>query len=670
MRRAILVGYIWGFCGACLAADLYVAPGGNDGNPGTQDRPLLSLERARDTARELRKQQPSAAITVWIAAGRYDRRQSLELAQEDSGTRAAPLVWRSIPGQQARLIAGRLVPPEALQPVRDAAVLNRLEPAAKGKLLQADLSALGVDDLGQVPPNGKRAELFFNGRPLVLARWPNEDFVRIASVIGGKPIKVHGISGDAVGKFTYEGDRPARWAGQQDVWLQGYWFWDWADAYQRVESIDPQARSITLAAPYHHYGYRKGQRFYAENVLAELDTPGEWYVDRRSKTLYLWPPEPIEKAEVLFSVLEQPLVVLRETSHVEIRDLVLEAGRGDGAHVIGGQGNRVAGCTIRNLGGGGVVIRGGTGNSADGCEIYQVGAGGVNLSGGDRKTLTPAGNSAVNNHIHHYARLRRTYAAAIQLDGVGNRAAGNLVHHAPHMAIGFGGNENVMELNEIHDVCQETGDVGVFYTGRDWTVRGNVIRHNFIHDVSGPGLYGAQGIYLDDCASGTVVFGNVLSKVARAMLIGGGRDNTIENNLMVDCGQSIRFDNRGLNWMRYHVEGNGIMPQRLAALPYRQPPWSERYPQLLTLLADNPGAPKGNIVRWNVVCRSKPMHLAKEVTQFGTVAENLTLDGDPGFRDAAKMDFRLRDDSQVFQKLPKFQQVRLGALGAKPDAKQ
>ena len=58
-----------------------------------------------------------------------------------------------------------------------------------------------------------------------------------------------------------------------------------------------KTRTITLAPPYHHYGYRKGQRYYAVNVLAELDSPGEWYLDRQTGMLYLWPPEPMEKAQ-------------------------------------------------------------------------------------------------------------------------------------------------------------------------------------------------------------------------------------------------------------------------------------------------------------------------------------------------------------------------------------
>jgi hypothetical protein len=250
---------------------------------------------------------------------------------------------------------------------------------------------------------------------------------------------------------------------------------------------------------------------------------------------------------------------------------------------------------------------------------------------------------------------------------VGNRAAHNLIHDAPHWAVSFSDNENVMELNEIYDVCQETDDVGVFYTGRNWTVRGNVIRHNFIHHINGPGACSAQGVYLDDCASGTVVFGNIVYKTSRAMLMGGGRDNVIENNVMLDCQESIRFDNRGLGWAKDSVAPGGAMLVTLAQVPYRQPPWSKKYPQLLRVLEDDPGSPKGNVIRLNVVCRCKPMILTNEVSQFGTIADNLTTDEELGFQNAGAMDFRLRDDSVVFQRLPKFQVVPFEKIGLQLD---
>jgi hypothetical protein len=688
-------------------ADVYVATTGDDANPGTQAKPLQSLDAARAMVRQQRKQQPHQATTVWIAGGAYYLAKSFVLKADDSGDEGSPIVYRAAVGQQVRLVGGRRIPPEAFLKLTARDVLDRLEASARGNVLQADLKALGVTDFGEVPPNGRGAELFFNDRPLVLARWPNEGFTKIADVTGEQPIDSHGIKGSKVGKFIYHGDRPARWTTENDLWLQGYWFWDWSDQYQHVASINTPSRTITLKPPYHTYGYRKGMRFYAVNALAELDSPGEWYLDRTNGRLYLWPPEamaaglttfpggqivvgtlrvrsdgtrsvpttlprdiaaPMANANIVFSIVETPLVLLENVSYVTLRDLTIEATRGTGIEIRGGQNDLVAGCTIRNTGGCGAIIGGGRNHAIRGCDIYQTGAGGIRLSGGDRKTLAPAGNAAVNNHIHHYARLRRTYAAAIQLDGVGNLAAHNLIHDAPHMAIGFGGNENVMELNEIHDVCQETGDVGVFYTGRDWTVRGNVIRHNYIHDVSGPGLYGAQGVYLDDAASGTLVFGNFICKTARAMLLGGGRDNVVENNLMVHCGESIDFDNRGLNWMKETVTApGGLMPKRLMEMPFRQPPWSERYPQLLTVLDDQPAAPKHNTLRNNVVCRCKPMQLAKEVAQYGTVADNLTLVDDAELVDAAKGDFRLRSDSSVYRKLPQFLPIPLESIGLQVD---
>ena len=113
-----------------------------------------------------------------------------------------------------------------------------------------------------------------------------------------------------------------------------------------------------------------------------------------------------------------------------------------------------------------------------GCDVYATGDGGISLSGGDRDTLAPAGLFAENNHIHHWSRWNRMYRHGISLHGVGNRAAHNLLHHSPHTAIFFSGNDHVIELNEIHDVCNESNDAGAIYAGRDWTMRGTVIRHN------------------------------------------------------------------------------------------------------------------------------------------------------------------------------------------------
>ncbi len=170
-----------------------------------------------------------------------------------------------------------------------------------------------------------------------------------------------------------------------------------------------------------------------------------------------------------------------------------------------------------------------------------MGAGGISLNGGNRNTLAAAGHAAVNNHICQYAYWERVYRPGIELTGVGNRAAHNLIHNAPHMGMGFSGNDHVIEFNEIHSVLLETRDAGVIYTGRNWTMRGNVLRHNFLHHV--PKGW-RMGIYLDDSFSSASIIGNVFYRVPAAAFIGGGRDNRVENNIFVDCEPAVHVDAR------------------------------------------------------------------------------------------------------------------------------
>ena len=127
------------------------------------------------------------------------------------------------------------------------------------------------------------------------------------------------------------------------------------------------------------------------------------------------------------------------------------------------------------------------------------------------------------------------YNPAVQMSGVGNRVTHNLIHDAPHMAIGSGGQNHRIEYNEIYHVCTESNDAGAMYAGRNWTMRGTEIRFNYLHDIQGFEGKGCVGVYLDDQYSGTLVYGNLFHKVTRAAMIGGGRDCTIENNIFVDC---------------------------------------------------------------------------------------------------------------------------------------
>jgi hypothetical protein len=53
--------------------DLYVSPSGNDGWPGTEQKPFRTLERATNAVKGIKasRRLPDGGITVWIHGGVY-----------------------------------------------------------------------------------------------------------------------------------------------------------------------------------------------------------------------------------------------------------------------------------------------------------------------------------------------------------------------------------------------------------------------------------------------------------------------------------------------------------------------------------------------------------------------------------------------------------------------
>ena len=134
---------------------------------------------------------------------------------------------------------------------------------------------------------------------MTLARYPDEDWLNIASIPEGGTLVEAGRD-PHYGRFEYDGDRPTAWEDVGDLWVHGYWVHDWSDQYHRVHTLDLKKREVWPEPPLHGYGYRKGARFYFLNVIEELDSPGERFLDRDSGMLYFWPPGDIEQAEVSF----------------------------------------------------------------------------------------------------------------------------------------------------------------------------------------------------------------------------------------------------------------------------------------------------------------------------------------------------------------------------------
>jgi hypothetical protein len=640
-----------------VGSDIFVSPAGDDANPGTRDRPVATLHRARDLAREIAGEK-----TIWIGPGTYSLEKPLELTDADGST-----CWR---GERARLLGGRIV--QGFKPVADPQILARLPEAARDAVRVLDLKAAGITDLGRFrsrgfgrPMSPAHLEVFVDHHPMTPARWPNEgQWQRIAGV--AEPIKDEwgGAVGKLEGGFLIGTDHPKDWKSLDDVWMHGYWDWDWANSYEKLASIDWEKKHVKTTEPFGLYGFRKGQRFYFLNVLEELDQPGEYYVDRVSGMLYLWPPE--QGKETLVSVVEAPLISITNASRITIRGITIEATRGSAIAVSGGENCTIAGCLLMNVGTCAVTIEGGKGHRVVACDISNCGDGGVLARGGDRQTLAAGGHAVENCRFARQGRWSRCYVPSIRLGGVGNRAAHNVISEHPHCAILLEGNDHVVEFNEIHHVAQETGDVGAIYIGRDYTYRGNVIRHNFLHDIRGVGM-GSMGAYMDDCVSGTEIVGNVFYRVRRAVLLGGGRDHRVENNLFVYCRPAIHADARGSSkspvWREMVY---GYMKKQLDSVPGEL--YRARYPAIKALDRYYEGKegipPEGNVIARNV-CQGKWIEFYDGAKAEMMEIKDNYVAGDVGIESVDEMNFRLKADSPAWK--PGFIALPLEQMGLAQD---
>ena len=689
-------------------ADFYVAVDGNDANDGSFARPFASLGKAQEAVRALDK-AGKKGVTVAVKAGEY-RVSGLTFAAEDGGTKSCPVTWRAFGDGEVILNGGVTLPPDSFRPVTDKAMLARLREEAKQKVVCVKLSDLGItkQHYGKIYAVGSYntaarydgdwtgdiyCELFVNDLRQNLARYPDAGWLETEEVVqtgygletGGALTaredwyEVRNPAPDIYRVNQQLADRIASWKTLDDVWLFGYWKYDWADASSPIGDFNAAERTLSPKFV-STYGTKTGAPYYFFNVFEELDAPGEWYLDRKTGVLYLYPDADLADATVDLSLTTRPILSVDGASDLAFRGFTVKGTRGDG---ITGTGDRltVEDCLIKNIAGNAVVLNG-SGNLVRNNEITRTGKGGVILSGGDRQTLTPGNSRAENNLIHDWSEIYQTYQPAVTLSGVGNVCAHNEMYNSPHEAVTYDGNDHIIEYNLIHNVCLLSDDAGAIYSGRRWSWYGDVIRYNCIYNI-GSGKHKPVGIYLDDALSGQTVYGNlIVNAPSIGIQLGGGRDLDVRNNIVVNTNVTpFTYDQRAADgvtggWFTHSSQKDGDMWQELYDSPWKSAVWQKAYPAMTRFSDDfdhtdspdfvpNPACSRvtGNVV---VSISGKLGNIEELPKKYSDISGNAVFRPHRMaeiFTDPAKGDYSLKEDSPVFEKIPGFEPLPLEEIG-------
>ena len=643
----------------------------------------LSLKDAQARVRRILSETPDAAVTVLLHNGIYPFRQTLEFGKEDSGSRENPVLWLG-ESEDGVIFKGSSTL-SGFRHVTDESVRKRLHPSAVEKVLTADLVSSGIHHVPTLPKRGFRfssypappwLDCFAHGKRMTLARWPKkrDPQLKVGTVFSGSlheltdDHKKEGPESRAV--FEFRHPELERWREADDIRADGQWGYLWASDTRKVEQIDLEKGTVTLA-PGVSYGCLPNDPFYFFNLLEELSDPGEWYLDRKTGKLYCIPEEPVlftpdgtADYTLELSLLPTPFLRLHDAEHILFRNIRMLNGASDAVYAQNCRNLLFTDLEISGAGGSAILIEDGSHCGIFNVHLHELGAGGIRLSGGDRKTLTRADHFAINIDIHDFSQVDRCYTPAASVAGCGNHLLHFHLYNSSHHGIAVSGDLQTVAYCDGHDLVRDFDDQAGIDCFFDPFMYGTRYLFNFWHDLgSGIDFCGQAGIRLDDMISNILIYGNVFLKCAGGgfggIQIHAGKNNIVENNLFIDCIRALSFSCWGKErWdegfqKQFYTQAleNGLSPEKLRLAP--------RLADVLENKARN------FIVNNYMINCGEAAGFNQFERSYQFFGDNLCVDGDLhqlGFADPDLKDFTLLPDSILLKQLP-FQPIPFSKIG-------
>lgn len=550
-----------------LGSDAY---DGSQRIPGQSGGPKKTLKGARDEARKRRQAGASGTIEIVVLPGRYEILDPLVLGASDGST-----TYRA-EGEVLLTGAVRLGGAQSSD--------SRLPSSSRGQVMEYDLSPyqsrLGAkghrtwnERIEQEPLS---AFVLNNGQLETEARWPNQGWVRVDRLAPENRLEHPSFYSNLSGLQT-----PSTYSG---LWLVGGLHHEkWMMYHEPVAKFDPRSGKIdiTLPQPHHQDGGRQADmvpgeegRFFLTNSPYEIDQAGEYFIDRPAGKLLYWPRQ--QEAEV--AVNTGSLIEMQNASNIQLQGFTIQGAQRDGIRVENSSNIQLADLDISACGYWGVRVMGGSRVKVDSSHLHGTGEGGVYMDGGSRQSLTPSSHVVENCVIEDYAKHMWFYRPGVRLLGVGNTVRSTTIRNAPHAAIIFDGNDNVIEKCLIERVCLESNDASAIYGWYDFACWGTKISQNWIRDTRNPipVRFEVFGIYLDGSRSGVSIDRCLLTGLDSAVNLGSGFGNSLTNSVIANAKFGVSTD--------LYTEPASSLDEAKQQLPITSGTYRNRYPVLSALL--------------------------------------------------------------------------------------
>ena len=296
---------------------------------------------------------------------------------------------------------------------------------------------------------------------------------------------------------------------------------------------------ISLATPT-AFPLAAGWGYFLLGQLWMVDSPGEWFYDRKTQALYAWMPDSAAPATAMAVSQLSSGADLKGRNYITLDGLYIRR-VGIGIDMRGSTGVVVRNSRIEDTASLGIDAHSGASSVIDSCTVQRTG--GDAISGADdasgpsvdmrvlNSTISQSGVLVVNDKVLSLPGRSR---AAIR-GGLRATITGNTVTDSGFIGIWPMAGSLVSD-NVVSGACTILDDCAGIYTSN--APNGSVIRHNIVHHSRGavegkaPAMAytQAQGIYLDEDASGVTVEDNTVFDADNGIQIHVASNNTIRGN--------------------------------------------------------------------------------------------------------------------------------------------
>ncbi|WP_372743969.1 right-handed parallel beta-helix repeat-containing protein [Lutibacter sp.] len=459
--------------------ELFVSQNAVSNQLGTKKFPFATIESAIAKAREIKQNESDVSIVVHVLKGEYNLSKSITITPLLNG-----LIFK---GSSASEVI-----------VKGSIPLSLKWEAYNANIFVAEVSKDLDFDM-----------VLVNGEPQILARYPNYN---------EEGHYWQGYASDAISK-----ERVASWKKPEGAYFHAMHNGRWGGFHFEITGVDNEGNAVLTGGHQNNRGSEPHEEFrMVENVFEELDSPGEWFLNKETNKLYYWPTNHIvlndSKIEVsalkdliqVKGTLESPVknitisnITFKNTKRTFMEEFepLLRSDwtiyRGSVLFFEGTENCKVENSEFTNLGGNVILAsKYNKGLSIIRNHIYNCGGSAVSFIGdpsavrspsfnyrefvplsemdtvsGPKNELYPRKCIVDDNLIYRIGRIEKQTAGVQIAMAMDITVSNNSIYDVPRAGINIGDGTwggHILEFNDVFNTVLETSDHGSFNSwGRD-----------------------------------------------------------------------------------------------------------------------------------------------------------------------------------------------------------